>query len=371
MKKIVFFSLASILLSCASPQEEQQPIMVQYLEADARSLLHTEIFSKVELVFLHGESAPIITPRANLIVQNGIYYFHDPNHSKVCLFDQNGRYLNSVGEKGRGSGEYLDFTDWTLEENGDISIYNGFGGLYTYTPQSQFIRLTEYPYKSPHFTKFANQQYHYFGHGFNRSFQLYITDGQMEAVDSCFTAYPIMPFFSSAPRFTQHGGSLYFCPPFGSEIYRFTARDHRPQLAYDFDFNTFALPDNFFKQEGVRASAEFLSDKTIALKEAFFEGDHHAVLVARILNIMTAKPNRTLYGILDKKDQQWHWFYMKEGDYMNFLHVKYLDDTTLYLLAEPALLKEAGLARRFTELDKLSDDDNVVILKCIIDKGRL
>ena len=345
--------------------------MVQYIETDGTSLLHAEIFSKIELILLHGESAPVITPRANLIVQNGIYYFHDPILSKICLFDQSGRYLNSVGEKGRGSGEYLDFTDWILEEDGNISIYNGYGGLYTYTPQGQFIHLTEYPYKSPHFATFANQQYHYFGHGLNQPFQLYITDRQMEPVDSCLTAYPVMPFFLSAPRFTQYAASLYLCPPFGGEIYRFTTKNHKPQPAYTFDFNTFALPDAFFRQEGVRASAEFISDKTIALKDVFFEAKHHAVLVARILNIMTAKPNRTLYGILEKEDKQWHWFYMKEDDFLNFQNIKYIDDDDLYFFAEPALLKEAGLARRFPELDTLSDDDNMVMLKCVLHAGKL
>ena len=99
----------------------------------------------------------------------------------------------------------------------------------------------------------------------------------------------------------------------------------------------------------------------------FFENETHAALVAFIRFFIeddSGDTLRMLYGILDKKSNKWNWFYMKENELPLYFNLKYMDNTALYFVAEPAEMKESGLSKRFPELDQMSDYDNVIIIKC-------
>jgi hypothetical protein len=364
---VSYYRYSSWIFEKCYDLEKPQSIRVQFPESDISTLLCSELFSNIELIPLLEKSAPIITSHyANMIVKNNTFYIGDVNLGKVCLFDQSGKYLNSIGSKGRGPGEYYNFRDFTVEENGNISIYGiPNWSLYTYTPQGALISQTEYLPPSISFAKLNDYQYHFLGHGSRHSFQLYITDNQHKLIDSCFTAYNVRPMETGTSPFTKCNKTLYLCPPEGGEVYRISGRNYVPQMAYSFDFDKYALPDGYFQHKGNHSELMDLlrSKKEVAFKCSFFENETHSVLAAIIANY-TNLTFRMLYGIMHKKSDRWHWFYMKENDLMYYFNLKYLDDTALYFIAEPAEMKEAGLSNLFPELGQLSDYDNVIVFKC-------
>ena len=193
MKKSIIACFALVLLSC-SVSEKNPSITVLYPEFDLASLLSSDLFSNVEIIPLHGESAPIMTSLgSDLIVQNNLYYFLPFALQKVCLFDQSGKYLNSIGSIGRGPGEYLQMRSVMLEENGDISIY-GYGTtkttLYTYTPQGAFVDQTAISSSLPtmFFAASNGYRYHFGGHGHGTVHHKRFTE--MERIQTPQTAHP-------------------------------------------------------------------------------------------------------------------------------------------------------------------------------------
>ena len=357
MKKFIFLT-SIIIFSCASKNEI---IQVQYTASKGIELLSSTVFKEIEIVVLKGEEAPIPGPHVNMIVKNDTYYISDPIHSgKVHLFNSSGEYMNSVGEIGRGPMEYIDLSDMIIEENGDISVYSYQGELNTYSPQGRFLRNRAFVYNSRHFTKANGYNYHFFGDGSYTPFQLYITDNNNQLIDSCLVSANVPYFSSTSPVFSTFKDALNLCPNYGNVIYRFV--DYKPQVSYTFDFNEYAIPDEYFGKERNDAMS-FIMSKTVAIKDLFFENQKYAILQCSVFNFEQGWA-RYLYGLLVKETSVWKWYYMKEDDFMNNDNLKYMDDSYLYFIAEPTIMRDAGLAERFPVLQTFDVNDGIIIIKC-------
>jgi len=356
MKKI-FFLFCLYLISCS---HEKDIIKVQYTPSSGMELLSSTVFDEIELVVLSGEEAPVLGLISSLVVKNGTYYVVATG-DKIHRYDATGNYLNSVGEKGRGPGEYLDILNMIVEDNGDISVYS-WGTLYTYSPQGRFLRSTEYAHKSTQFGKANGFNYHFYGHRSGRSgkpYQLYITDNNNRPIDSCFKSTDVISMFL-APVFSAYKDDLYLCYTYGNEIYRLSSG--KVHLLYTFDFGTYAFPADYF-DKSYKESVSYIMNQSNILKSRFFENHKYAILQA-IVNDSSLEQERTLYGIMKKATSVWRWYYMNNTDFMNNYSLRYMDDSYIYFIADPLLMKQAGLADRFPVLNTLSEDEGMVILKC-------
>jgi hypothetical protein len=336
-------------------------ITVQFTQSSGVELLSSTVFEDVEILRLHGEGAPLFgwASSSSMVVKEDKYYIAAAD--KVHLYDATGKYLNSVGEKGRGPGEYVELLDMMVEENGNISVYS-WGTLYTYSPEGRFLRSTEYVHQSTQFGKANGYNYHFFGHRSGRAgmpYQLYITDNNNSTIDSCFLSSDVYSIFFS-PVFSVFEDDLVLCPPYGGEIYRLT--NGKAGLSYTFNFGVYALPAEYFNKSYAE-SIDFMMTKPNALKSRFFENHHYAILQA-IVSDFSSGSDRFIYGILQKATSVWRWYYMNSDDFMNHYNLRYMDDSYLYFTADPAMMKEAGLADRFPVLNTLCDDEDAVILRC-------
>ena len=124
MKKLPIF-LCLLILSCS---KDRETIFVQYDTSSGVELLSSSVFEDAEILVLHGDGAPILGWISSLVVKNDKYYIAAGD--KIHQYDATGNYLNSVGEKGRGPGEYVDLLNMIVEENGNISVYS-WGTLLT------------------------------------------------------------------------------------------------------------------------------------------------------------------------------------------------------------------------------------------------
>jgi len=357
MKKLSIL-LCLFLLSCS---KDKETIVVQYSDSSGAELLSSSIFDHIEIITLHGEGAPPFGVWSDIAVKNNTYYISDSELGKIHLFDATGRYLNSVGERGRGPAEYLYIDDMIIEDNGNISIYScQQGALHTYAPQGRFLESTAYPLNSGNFNRANGFNYHYYGPGSGRSYQLYITDNQNRLIDSCITSCMVVN--TDFIPFSAFGDVLYLCPYYGGEIYRL--QDGKVTIPYTFDFGQYNIPADYYRFGDMYEAFDFLVSKTYAAKHRFFENHKYAIMQAGVAN-MEQFWARYVYGLLDKATSAWKWFYMDEEDFMNDSCLKYMDDSYIYFAADTEMIMESGLTNRFPALSKLDiNEDILVILKC-------
>jgi len=355
MKPLIIL-LTIFFISCSRNKET---IVVQYVASSGAELLSSPVFDHIEVLILHGEGAPLLG-NINMIVKNDTYYIEDQRLSKIHLFDATGKYLHSVGERGRGPSEYLSFGSMIVEESGDISIFSSQQkSLFTYSSQGDFLGSTKYPHGG-YFNKMNGFNYHYYGHGSGMPYQLYIVDGQEHVIDSCLVSFNVVNV-EDAP-FSAFGDALNLTPYYGGDVYRLF--DGKVSIAYKFDFGAYNIPDKYFTFSDMFEAFDFLLPKTHASKHRFFENQKYAILQAIIGN-MEQEWGRAIYGLLEKATSTWSWYYMQDGDFMNSYCLKYMDDSYVYFTAEPELMKQTpGMIQRFPLLNTLTDNDNIVILRC-------
>ena len=356
--KNFYILLCLLILSCTKNKEV---IVVQYIDSSGAELLSSSIFETVEIATLHGEDAPLFGSWCNMAVKNDTYYVEDAPSGKIHLFDATGKYLNSVGERGNGPGEYQYINDMIIEDNGDISVYScQQGALFTYSPQGSFLGSTEYAHKSGNFNRANGFNYHYFGPGSGLPYQLYITNSQNQPIDSCITSYMVVN--NDFAPFSSSGDALILCPYYGGDVYRLI--DGKVQTAYTFDFGKYNIPTDYYHFGDIYEAFDFLMPKTFAAKNRFFENQKYAVLQAGVAN-MESLWARYIYGLLEKSTSTWSWFYMDEDDFMNDFCLKYMDDSHLFFAADPEMVMDAGIVERFPVLSTLdADKDILVIFKC-------
>ena len=367
MKPILLLISCLCLFAC-SGATEIEPIKVEYNEIDGISFLFSNpAFSDVEITLLeNSHDVPAIELSTNLMIKNGIYYitgYHPTN--QVHLFDTNGKYVNSVGRVGRGPEEYLSLTDVVFDDNGDISIYSGDqAAIYTYASNGQFIQKVDAHHQYANFTRIDGFHYYFFGQGNgSHSHQLYITDEHGQALDSCLTASQAISM-SMAPPFYNYKNAAYLCDPVTGYIYQ--CKNGKIDVAYNFDFGKYTVPDAFFDVKDPMESFNALTGHTVAFKVRFFKARQSAALLASVSNSKEGW-YRTLYGILTESAAEWKWFYLPHNDIIANAGLAYMDDSALYFMIDPILLREAGLTERFPILNDTDENSNPVIIKCTIE----
>jgi hypothetical protein len=341
------------LLSCSQAKDI---IKVEYTPSSGVELLSSFVFEDVEIIPIYDN---VFSTWGRLVAKNGLYYISGDDE-KVHLFDASGKSLNSVGEVGRGPGEYAGFNSLTIEDNGDISIYSSAGILYTYSSDGRFLGSTEYPVNSQEFAKANGFNYHYFGNGSGQAYQLYISDTQNHIIDSCLAAVNATSL-ELGVVFSEYGNALNLCLPDDGDIYRLV--DGKADLSYSFNFGMYKFSPAYYRSSSMEETFAYIQSSANAFKSKFLENQSHAILEVCVFD-GPQELDRILYGILDKATSIWEWHYMNEGDFMDFYNLKYIDDSYLYFLAYPDMIIDANIAERFPALGALSEDCAMVILKC-------
>ncbi len=79
--------------------------------------------------------------RINKVVKVNSLFFIKTSGEKLLLFDSEGNYLRKIGMKGNGPGEYVQISDFAVNENGSIVAIGSYKDLLFYrVDDGQFIK---------------------------------------------------------------------------------------------------------------------------------------------------------------------------------------------------------------------------------------
>ena len=365
MKKIFYFSFIVLLLSCSADKEIKM-VKASFPEVGTNLISWLDIFSDVEMIVLTGEQAPMFSPQAcRLSLHNGFYYVADNAHTeKTHRFDQNGKYLNSIGTPGRGPEEYISILDFVVDDRGNVVIHPyGQDVVVSYSKDGTFLGRRELPYGPYTFFSFNGFEYNYTG-VIGDGYQLYVTDGSGETVIEFLPQYTSAPlsWFPNSQMFSVYDNGVNFCPDVDDGIY--WLKDGKMEIRYRFDFGDYTITDEYYKKD-FDTFVDFLSSNSVAYKEAFFENSHCAVLFVIILGKVNPEPlfPSFVMGVLDKRRDAWRWFNFDENNFMSI--PLYFDEEYAYFLASAELMREeSGLTERFPLLNTVTEGNDTVILKC-------
>ena len=160
MKNIFILSALLLILSCSSNRDSNVN-NINFSEVENSNIFSKETMEMVGCMALDSVNSPIVSSDCKMIVSDDFYYFFDSKMMVVHRFDHAGKFLNSIGTRGRGPTEYSMVEDFCIDPaNGNVEFLSLMAQqLYIYNNEGAFIstlKIEGYPYS---FTKDADGNY--------------------------------------------------------------------------------------------------------------------------------------------------------------------------------------------------------------------
>lgn len=116
MKKLILFTVVTLLLSCAQQNKERSDAVdctIVFTENPTAQI--RDAVGSVEYIALETTENSIYNEPHKMIVRGGRIFIGDLLMHKIAVFDLSGKFLLSIDRKGRGAQEYLEMKNFTVD----------------------------------------------------------------------------------------------------------------------------------------------------------------------------------------------------------------------------------------------------------------
>ena len=326
------------------------------------------IFGNCEMTPLETTDNCLVGREPIVLLFDQQHYFIQDNQQQIVFrFDREGTFINRIGSRGMGPGEYPLIRDLSIDpEVNVVEILAPDGQMMRYDYDGKFI--SKQPY-DPSFISFIKTGNHYWFF----SYQLTGNDRLMKVSDAGTVMAKFLPSKTDwAPymekNFEQYGDMITFREIFSHSVYRIT--DEGPIETTVIDFGRYAIPEHVYKMAQMDALNE-MSKKDYAMIHKFLENEQFVYLFFYIIPA----------GLPDNK--YGHWLVNKKNgnsvvqifspdnplydmDGANSLTVdgaKILTaDNKLIFMAHAHILNDPFFSNATSIKDSLSEDANPVIV---------
>lgn len=144
-KQFLYFIFYLFFFISCSSQQKELPLNSNYIiNLDGKkepSIAYSSIFKSVHSIVLETNKDCLIGTISELQVFDGLIYILDQHIAKsLFVFDMEGRFIRKIGSLGRGPGEYIRVTDFTLDtENRFIFLCNDDNRMHKYQLDGTYV----------------------------------------------------------------------------------------------------------------------------------------------------------------------------------------------------------------------------------------
>jgi hypothetical protein len=129
------------LISC-NPITDTGPKIIRINEADFINIPLAQVLPVSDFTPLEFTPESALAESAMFLDYTSGFYLMDKYKKKVVYqFDQSGQFIRTIGKQGKGPGEYNDFTDAMITENGlELLSPGGHTDVFKYGKDGRFLR---------------------------------------------------------------------------------------------------------------------------------------------------------------------------------------------------------------------------------------
>ncbi len=116
-------SILAILLILTSCMSETEVINGSAVKANYDKATQSEIsIPEIKYIPLETNKSSLIGSIDKLLYKNNHFYILDKRQNEIFIFNQKGKYVSSIKQKGEGPGEYLELIDMDVDNEGNIYV---------------------------------------------------------------------------------------------------------------------------------------------------------------------------------------------------------------------------------------------------------
>ena len=375
MKKTVLcLFLIGIIMACNKSKvgEFDYPVLsVDLTQTNPPSVF--DIFAKIEIIPLETTDSSLIGGTGDILVSiyNNQYYIYDDRTESLYCFDEHGKFVRKIGNKGPGPEEYAYVMGFNINKYKDVIEILSFGYLYTYELSGKFVSKIELPETDFPFLGMGilNDSIRLFSKmPRNGEDQLYIYSVQSNTiVNSFYQENPVVRFITQ--RGYKYNDSLYSCHPLVNKVFKINQQGL--EIVYAWDFGALNPEQTKFEKDievkGERLIQMYRSAQIKGIYVLQFQNDkYYYTYFSRFVNYDKVLHTNVFY---DKRNHKKFVFENFKED-VHFKPIMWNDDYALATLLpdfslnkfkaiDPSILDEENRQK----LEAMKEDDNPFIIK--------
>lgn len=352
MRTNPLFLLMLLLFSCN--QE-----MTENVAAFHRSNSSSSLVSNIDHIhWIPLESNEIMLGETTwLIPAADSFIVVDVDNARILRYAPDGHYLNCIGEKGKGPGEYLNID--SVQPLGDTLVVFSMPNatIHQYLLDGSYLGNETVMQEGFQYACVREGILSYCGYGAAGPYRLVLTEEDGRVHHFLKHSSEIISFMDNVPVFSFNNDTALLREPFGRTIYKYHNKELTPEIT--FDLGEYGLKDEFFDLD-FEQSGEYLMTRDYGMISNYLQSDSW-----RFVEIFFPQEQRYDYGL--SNGDGWSWFTFSGRDMNPFVHsFKQLQNGVLYCLINPfyfnnidaAILEKADNPE---QIANIREDDNYVV----------
>jgi hypothetical protein len=244
------FILTAGSICCNSPQKEEKTkldIPVETVDFNSLEVIESALpktFVKEEKYILLDNSNDDFLFKSiyKMKMKNNRIFILDRRLKKLIVFNQDGKGIGTVGNRGQGPEEYLQIDDFDANDSGDIYLIDGrLDKLFVFDENFQFISVRKLPFEADIIHCLPDNKLMIGLSSWNtgqcKKDMVIITDAELVIEKSYmqYNQYIDETYWISNYIFVNEGKNILYNQPIDNYVYQFSETG-RPVKAYRFDF---------------------------------------------------------------------------------------------------------------------------------------
>jgi hypothetical protein len=153
-------SMLIVLAACTpNDQESAVSVITTIPFAEAKEFSISDFVDKQSYVLLSTEDAALFKRADKLVAKNNKYYLFDHlSNSGVLVFDQDGNFIQKIGEFGDGPQQLKDISDFQVTDLGDVLLLDKLNkAIIVYSPAGVWKEKKDLPVNVGAFAQAGNK----------------------------------------------------------------------------------------------------------------------------------------------------------------------------------------------------------------------
>lgn len=305
-----FFIILFFLEGCTSSRQETgKTFSMQQLTEKEWTVSEPAVLKYPRYIALQTSSEEDeISMVDKVIISGDKIYVADKMMKKLVVFDSNGIAIAKIGEKGHGPGEYIDISDFSLDEAGNLFLLDNRAlNLLKYAPTGELVESRKLPFQTDAFQCLPEGKFLFslpaVSKGENAGCHLLLMDRHLnKEKEICrYESFTDENFRLSGFGFNETDKGIFYHKPIDDHIYQFDKAGNLIQV-FHFDFGNKRVPESAKKEVENKIENEYMhyttltyftivGEKQIYLS-LFDQGEYKQAIIDR--------PSRTIYKKSDE-----------------------------------------------------------------------
>jgi hypothetical protein len=162
MKKILLALIIAVFVVSSCRKNNSVEILSETISFNSNLALNLDsVINFTKYILLEDSEKSLFRDAHKVLIKENKIFILDIISKSVLIFNTDGTFINKVGNIGQGPGEFTNPTDFDIDLDGNVFIYNGAKKeILKYNTQGLFMKSLKTPFDIDNFSILPNGRFH-------------------------------------------------------------------------------------------------------------------------------------------------------------------------------------------------------------------